>query len=278
MGGSVTGAAGVPGTGGANPMASDMADLEHAAVSPATAGTGAGVGLDVTGGVEGGAGRMASGGDFSVQGDVMAQPGDLAGEVERAQGTFAVGSAEAAVSSELGAQGTSVLDGGTGGLEHELGGASARASVEHAAHVEELGARGAVQGAHEQMIEGSGYVDPESEIGRAEQLGFHQRDQLHASASTVHEAEVAIGDPEAALTARAEGAAMGEAMRASPVDAADVSATANVATATIRNPEVAAENRIDLEIDAQRRDAAATLGFEGSASAGTDRDDGGDAT
>jgi hypothetical protein len=120
-------------------------------------------------------------------------------------------------------------------------------------------------------------LSPEAEMARAERLAFHQQDRLHATASTVQDAKDVIGNPEAAVTARAESAAMGEAMRVSPVDVADVSATANVATATVRDPELAAQNRIEAELDAQRRDVEASVGIDASATVRRGPDDG-DAT
>ena len=176
-------------------------------------------------------------------------------------------SVESEVSQAAGQDGSAVLRGGGAGvIERETGGvseSSVKTEATAAARHENLEARNAAGVAGD----ATSFRDPASEVARAENLEFHQRDQAVARARAAEDANDQarrIADnPTAVGAERAQGIASQKIGDATP--AARVEANVNLATGAVENPRGAAQGQADAAVSAQERDAEAKLGIRGSA-------------
>lgn len=184
-------------------------------------------------------------------------------------------SAEAQVSQAAGQDGTAALRGGGAGVvEREAGavsGADIKMQATGAARHEEIGARHSSELVSDSAVSTSGYRDPASEVARAEQLEFNQRDQAIGKVRGVEdrhdEARRITNDPRAVGSEKAEYEASLKMSEASPVDVDAAEAKANVATGAVQNPRGVAQGQVDASISAQEREAEVKLGVSGSAEA-----------
>jgi hypothetical protein len=172
---------------------------------------------------------------------------------------------EAAVNRELGADARSAVRGGTG-EQHVMAGArqvdvgtQARGELD----VEARASARATDAVREGAVEGSGYRDPESELGRAERGEFHARDQqmgrVRQAEATSREARGVANDPTGAASTAVSNAGMQEVNERAPVSAADVKADVNVASQTVRDPSAAGQARVDVAVDAEVREHTSGL-------------------
>jgi hypothetical protein len=179
-------------------------------------------------------------------------------------------SAESEVSQAAGQEGSAVLRGGGAGVvEREMGGA-AGAGLEQEGVAAGRGARGDVRGTQFAAGEASfsATTAPTSGLGRAENLEFHQRDQVVArsqAAEDAHsEARRVVDDPAAVGTEQAEMKASQKAGEAMPVDPRRAEAQAATVTGAVENPRGAAQAKAEGTVSIHEREAEAKIGIRGS--------------
>lgn len=207
--------------------------------------------------------------DFTVESGLANKPGQLNDEAGRAQSKFSGDEAEAGFSRAVGPEGSSVAAGGAVGIgERHMGHLDefdARDEGERAAHLGDIDAQGSVGGAAESI---AGAHDPNSDLGRADQLAFNERDKAAARVDAVDnardDARNAVADPRASITAHADAAVTAEATRRAPIDVSAAEANANLATEAAGNPELAAKNRAEAALDAKEYEAKGEIGIEGT--------------
>ena len=106
--------------------------------------------------------------------------------------------------------------------------------------------------------------DPVSEIGRAEQLQFNQRDQamgrVNEASDQADAARTVAADPSGAAQSKATDATFETASEHARLDPSQVRADVNVASSTVSNPAAAAEGRVDVEVENQKREATVKAG------------------
>ncbi len=206
---------------------------------------------------------------FTVENDLVSKPQNLASESAGAQSGVSGESAEAAMNRTLGGQGTSVMNGGPDALgDSEISGLEDRpmAQAEYVGRVEKLEALDPQATGEDAVLGGAGA--PASEIDRADQLSFNQRDQVQARvdvATTAHEdAAAAYEDPSGTARAAVQDAATGEAMSRAPVNPGQVEADVDVAMDVTQDPTAAAQSRVEVEAGAELREAARPGGTDGT--------------
>jgi hypothetical protein len=137
-----------------------------------------------------------------------------------------------------------------------------------------MDARAEIDHARDGAVETTGYKDPVSEAGRVEQLETNQRDRVAGRATVttdkVDEAQRAAANPRAA--------ASGEASVRVDGKTGDARRDAEQVGGAVRNPEAAAQAKVDAKVAEQKRDATASatgdvsVSSDGSASVSTSTD------
>ncbi len=220
---------------------------------------------DAAGSATIGAGTGVSGVSSSTSVDTSGTPsvGDAPGDVTRqaSDAQFQAGptSGEAGIVREVGPDGKAIAKGGAVGVtERNLPGESdvdaGGRQVKGAQLDQQFEARAATSASVDGAVETTGYKDPVSEVGRAEQLEFNQRDSAVARADVATEPV----DEARRTAANPSGAASAQVGTRTGVDANATRSDADEVASTVRNPEGAAESRAQARIDDEKRDAAAS--------------------
>jgi hypothetical protein len=112
--------------------------------------------------------------------------------------------------------------------------------------------------------------DPQAELRRREQLELNERDAALGKARGIEdkgaEARTIAGDPRAAATVRAEGAASAEVRDRAPIDPNQAESEVRSTTAAATDPKGVASARADAEVAAKQRDVEAKVDVTGNVS------------
>jgi hypothetical protein len=183
------------------------------------------------------------------------------------QGEVSASTVEGRSMGAMGSEGSTVMRGGAVGVGERQMGVSDMSPERDAAKVTSEAKIDAVRSSDasaEGAVSASGYKDPVSEVGRAQQLEFNQRDQAMGRVSHAEDQGAAArgvaADPGGAAQTKASDAASDAARDASPVDAGQVQADVNVATGAVNDPSGTARARANVEVEGQKREATATVG------------------
>lgn len=205
----------------------------------------------------------------------MREPTNIASQTDL-QGVAGGGAAEAGFNSSIGSEGSAAIHGGAAGTgQNHMGGATevdsqASATVGTTAVFGGHAASTTVDGAQGAAISESGYRDPTGEAARADLLSNRAGGDVRAKADVVEndreQIRNTVHDPRAAASSRAETAAMGEATSRSGGAAPAAIADATVIKDDARNPELAAEQHGEVELDKAKFEAQGAVGI----SAGSD--------
>ena len=216
-----------------------------------------------TGGVD-----PVSSGTFSGGGTGASGVGGVGVPSQPAVPTF---SAETEVSQAAGQQGSAVLrGGGAGGVEGQLGGEGTAGAAEGTVAQARAG-QSTVSDAR--FAAGAAAASPASAgvsgFARAENLEFHQRDQVMARSQEVDDmhaqAVQTIDDPTAVGTERAEMEGSQHLAAASPIDPHRVQDQAGVAAGAVADPQGTARAQAEGAVSTQQREAEVKAGIRGSA-------------
>jgi len=180
-------------------------------------------------------------------------------------------SAESQVSQAAGQEGSTVLRGGGSGIvEREVGGfggASAEQEATAASRASTGDARNIGHAVGSATV--SADVGASSNLGRAEQLEFSQRDQVTARTQAAEDAHAqarrVVDNPAAVGTERAEMAASQKVDEAMPIDTGNVQSQASTVTGAVENPRAAAQAQVEGAVSAQEREAEVKVGIRGTA-------------
>jgi len=205
----------------------------------ATIGAGAGVG--------GGSSVTSSTSFDSSAPDISGMPDDATGQIRDTEFQAGTVSGEAAVYREVGPDGKAVVKGGAAGVSErnvpgqadiDAGGGAVKAARLDA----EMGASADLRGNVEGATSTTGFRDPVSEAGRAEQLGTSQHGRVVAGA------DVASDDVADArrMAANPNAAASAEVGTRTGVDPSATRSQADAVAGTVRDPQGVAEAKAEV--------------------------------
>nr|MDQ3366922.1 hypothetical protein [Myxococcota bacterium] len=233
-----------------------------------SAAIGGGAGVDV----HGSSSVSSSAGVGSSADSVTGAPGDATQQLADAQFQGSTTSAEAGIYRGVGPDGKAVVKGGAQGVsERNLPGESdvdqGARELENVERGQAFEARGEGRVQQGAAVDATGYRDPVSEAGRAEQLELNQRDRVaaHANAGTepVDRARRTAADPGSAASA--------EVGTRAGVDPTATRAEVDAVQGAADDPSGAVRERAQSRIADEKRDAAGSakvdVGVSGSGSA-----------
>ncbi|MEJ7600572.1 MAG: hypothetical protein WKG01_21880 [Kofleriaceae bacterium] len=187
---------------------------------------------------------------------------EQAGGVGEVQGNVSGSAVEGHATGAMGAQGSSVMRGGTGGVD--LDGPDPQREGAKLTSESKLDAVSSTDISADGAVSASGVSDPVGEVGRAQQLEFNQRDQamgrVNEASDRADDARGVAADPSGAAQGKATDAAFDAGSEHAPVDVGQARADVSVATGAVSDPAAAAEGRVDVEVENRKRDATVKAG------------------